>query len=87
MSLADRLFPDGYCECRCGPAHHKVSLDEAADAVDLLCTYHRRVCAQMPARELSALGAHVACQQLEPMVGTDRAMRMASILVSRRRAG
>lgn len=49
------LFPDGYCDCRCGPQHHRVKLVETEDGGRLrsFCTYHDRVCAHEELPRLS----------------------------------
>ncbi len=76
MRLDERYFPDGYCDCRCGPMHHGLAYSADSDAIDLVCTYHRRTCARIERSALMAMGAHDAYVQLEPMVGIDRAKDM-----------
>jgi hypothetical protein len=46
------LFPDGYCECSCGPVHHKIRWDEHRDAVLSFCTYHKRLCGKVPGQKI-----------------------------------
>jgi hypothetical protein len=42
------LFPDGYCDCRCGPAHHQVRLvedfEDRSVRLRSFCRYHDRAC-------------------------------------------
>ncbi len=76
MRLDERYFPDGYCDCRCGPIHHGVVFSASTDGIDLVCAYHRRTCARIERSDLMAMGAKEAFDQLEPMVGIDRAQNM-----------
>jgi hypothetical protein len=52
--IEDELFPDGYCDCRCGPVHHKIWYDESVDAVIVCCKYHKRECGRVSAVKIRA---------------------------------
>jgi hypothetical protein len=50
------LFADGYCECRCGPEHHKFWYDDLGTGEMIVaCRYHKRDCRRFSAEQVRAL--------------------------------
>lgn len=43
----ERVFADGYCECRCGPCHHRLDSPPASAEVHVRCLYHGKTCAKI----------------------------------------
>lgn len=37
-------FRDGYCDCRCGPQHHRLFQERKDGPVMVSCSYHRQLC-------------------------------------------
>lgn len=55
--LKERVFPDGYCSCSCGPIHHVMDQDPYAEQFVVSCKYHKAVCARIHVAEIQALEA------------------------------
>ena len=64
-AVQDEFFADGYCDCRCGPIHHRIWLDDRTDIARCFCFYHHRECGKVTADKLRAFTEEMFASRCE----------------------